>query len=283
MHPEVIVEGLRYPEGLFWSAQDRCIYFVEWNGDTILTLREGRAEVLFHTAAGDGPCGLGQDATGHLWATHYSARRVVRLDNQGKPDLAIEAYHGAPFRGPNQLVFDAHGGMYFTDSGDYEDDWRSGRPAGAVYYLSPRHDLLRVASGICFANGLMLSRDGRTLIVNEHRQNRVLAFAVLPDGRLGSQQVLARLDSECLLPPEECFELGPDGICLHPDGNFWVTHYGGAKVIQLDMAGRVLAAVRLPRGRRPTNVVHHPEENVLYVTESEVGLLYRIPLETPAQ
>jgi sugar lactone lactonase YvrE len=87
--------------------------------------------------------------------------------------------------------------------------------------------------------------------------------------------VFAGLDDDCLLAEDEQYELGPDGNCCDSQGNVWVAHYGSGKVVGFDSDGRLLTKIRLPQGRRPTNVAMTPDSRMLYVTESEAGLLYR--------
>ena len=275
---EVVVDGLNFPEGAYWSARDGCLYFVEWAGDKVWRLREGKPEVFFTAQPGDGPCGLGRDREGNLWVTLYSSGRVAQLSLSGRVLRLIDGYQGEPFKGPNQLIIDARGGVYFTDSGHFEDDWTTGRPAGSIYYLSPAGDLIQVDAGLCFSNGIALSPDGTRLLVNEHRKNRVLQYDINPDGMLSGRRVLAELDDNCLLPADHAYELGPDGMCRDEAGLLWVAHYGGGKVIALSLEGAVLGRIHLARGRKPTNVALDERARALYVTESETGVLYRIDL-----
>lgn len=273
----VVLDGLRFPEGAFWSALDGALYFVEWAADRVWRLAAGRAEVVCDLAPGDGPCGLAQDGAGNLWVCLYSSRRVVLLDLAGRVQRVVDRCGGQEFKGPNEIVLDGAGGLYFTDSGNFEDDWQTGRPAGAVYYLPPGGQVRRVAGDLCYPNGVALSAGGQGLIVNEHRRNRLLRFDVLPGGDLAAGgRVLADLDGDCLLDAGSRWELGPDGLWCDGSDELWVPHYGGGKVLHLDARGAVLDRIPLPRGRRPTNTAFDEREGVLYVTEAEEGLLYRL-------
>jgi gluconolactonase len=204
---------------------------------------------------------------------------VIKLDPDGSILQMIAYCNGTAFRGPNQLIFGSEGGLYFTASGDFEEDWRTGRPAGAIYYFRPGEEVVQLDDGLCFANGITLSPDGRKLIVNEHRKNRILQYDVEADGTISNRRVFAKLDGECLLPDDESYELGPDGNCCDSQGNIWAAHYGGGKIVGFNSEGQRIATIRLPQGRRPTNVAVMPDSRVLYVTESEDGLLYRIRFE----
>jgi sugar lactone lactonase YvrE len=278
----VAMDRLAFPDGAFWSRRDDCLYFVEWSANRIWRLRGRLAEMLCELGYDDGPSGVGQGQDGTLWVCLYSARRLVCLDASGRILQVFSGSEGQPFRGPNDLVVDSHGGLYMTDSGDFEEDWISGRPAGSVYHIDAGGLVRRVATGICYANGIALCRQGSTLVVGEHRRNRLLSYAVEPDGSLSEPQVLARLGAECLLEPSRHWELGPDGIACADGDRMWVAHYGSGKVVCVTVAGQTLGDIRLPRGRKPTNVALDPQRRLLYITEAEEGLIYCAALD-PSQ
>jgi hypothetical protein len=50
--------------------------------------------------------------------------------------------------------------------------------------------------------------------VCEHRRNRLLEYQLQADGTLAHRRVLCELDSQCRLPDELAYELGPDGLCM---------------------------------------------------------------------
>jgi gluconolactonase len=237
-----------------------------------------RAEVLFKTEPGGGPSGLRQDEAGRFWVCLYSGRKLVQFSSTGAILREIDSFGGIPFKGPNDLTLDSGGGVYFTDGGDFEDDWRTGRPAGKVYYLNPSGELTLADTEICFPNGIACSKDRKTLFVNEHRNNRTLKYDIQQNGTLSGKTIFYVLDTESLLDPDTTFELGPDGMCLDRGGCLWIAHYGGGKLVHIGPDGSLLGAIHLPQGVKPTNAVLHPDESALYVTEAELGLLYRIDL-----
>lgn len=271
----LIAGGLAFPESPIWSQEDACLYLVEWYGDRVLALRRGRLGILFQTGAGSGPSGLCQDPHGDFWVCLYSSRVVACYGPTGDLLQVISHYRGTPFRGPCDMVAEADGGIYFTDSGDFEDDWRLGRPMGAIYYLSPNGELSQIDHSLCFPNGIALAADGHTLYVNEHRRNRTLVYHLINKDHFLEKRVLYVMDSTSLLPEESAFELGPDGIGLDATGNLWIAHYGGGKLLHLSPNGELLDKLNLPRGRMPTNAAFSSLENSLYITEAEFGLLYR--------
>jgi gluconolactonase len=276
---DIVVDGLNFPEAPYWSTIDNRLYFLEWGGDTIWTMQDGQAELLLELEPGDGPSGIFQDQAGNLWVTLYSSLKVVQMTPAGEILQTFDNFNGEPFRGPNDLVIDAQGGVYFTDSGNFEEDWTEGRAVGAVYYINPEGELLQVDSALVYPNGIFLSLDGQTLYVDEHRQNRILSYGVNPDGTLSDPAVFFEPDDNYLGEAEFSYELGTDGMWRDSQGNLWVAHYGGGKVLVLSPEGQLLKQITLPQGIYPTNTTLSPDETTLYVTESGNGLLYQISVE----
>ncbi|MBN1535429.1 MAG: SMP-30/gluconolactonase/LRE family protein [Anaerolineales bacterium] len=275
---EQIAHGLAYPEGPFWSDPDHCLYFVEWTGNRVCRWQDGRIDTIFTTGKGSGPSGLCQDSAGNFWICLYSACRLVKYSHEGK---LLQSFHHAGndrFKGPNDLVLDTQGGVYFSDSGNFNEDWVSGRPAGCVYYLSPSGNFHLVADGLCYPNGIVLSKDGSRLWVNEHRKNQVLEIPIIGEQMYSQPIRHTPLDSDCLLQPDSSFELGPDGLCLDGQGRLWVAHYGGGKIIGINPTREIRFRLHLPQGRYPTNLTWRPQVNTLYITESDFGALYRLDL-----
>lgn len=273
---EIVAEGLGFPEGPVWSERDQRLYFTDWQGNRVLSCDGWRVEHVFSPEPGGGPSGLGFSPDGNFWLSLYDARKLALYSPQGEALFEITNYNGQPFRGVCDLAVDSRGGVYFTDSGDFEEDWRSGRPAGSVYHLDPSGELQCVDRGLCFPNGIAIDPDRERLYVNEHRLNRTVMYDLPAGVRFGPRRVFFDYDNENLLEPETTFELGPDGACLDGEGCLWAAHYGGGKLVQVDPDGRLLSCVRLPRGRKPTNLAYCPTERVLYVTEAEFGLLFQI-------
>ena len=94
-----------------------------------------------------------------------------------------------------------------------------------------------VAEDIQFPNGMVITPDGRTLIISESFAGRLTAFDVGADGGLSGRRVFAD-------------GLGPDGICLDAGGAVWVST-GGSSVVRVAEGGKVLQRVELGENRAP--------------------------------
>jgi sugar lactone lactonase YvrE len=85
-------------------------------------------------------------------------------------------------------------------------------PASRGFFFSgaSKPDVRAAAEGLRFPNGMVMTPDGKTLILAETYGMCLTAFDVGADGALSNQRVWAQL----IFPP--------DGICLDADGRVWV-------------------------------------------------------------
>ncbi len=87
------------------------------------------------------------------------------------------ATEAAPLAGPNDIVFDRHGGFYFSDTRA-----PTGGELGAVYYAKADGSMIRRLADVPFANGIVLSPRHDRLLVASPMQ--ILEFEVVSPGQL---------------------------------------------------------------------------------------------------
>ena len=89
---------------------------------------------------------------------------------------------GKRFEGPNDLVFDKQGGMWFTDHGSTTP---TGRNYGGLYYAkADGSKVTRWRDGMISPNGVGLSPDEKTVYVADTHLGRLWAFDVSAPGVL---------------------------------------------------------------------------------------------------
>jgi len=252
-----ITDGLSFPEGPCYA--DGRLYFVEY-GIGKLNAWDGWTVAQVWQEEGSGPCAVLPVGAGELLVTCYDKPnpRLVRI-RAGKTVEAIRVDgRGDPFDGPNDLTRAPAGDIYFTASGEWGE---KAPPTGKVYRIDKAGPVMPVASGIHYANGLAVIDDGKTLLVAESLENRVLEFPILPGGALGKQQVWKQLEK----PPGAEWSTGPDGLKVDSKGNVYVCHFGAASVLVLKPNKSLLRTVKVPY-RYVTNVALNSREDTLYVT-----------------
>src|SRR5690606_11553024 len=187
---EVIASGLRFPEGPI-ALPDGSLLVVEIMGARLLRIMpDGGIQVVAELGGGPNGAALGPDGHcyvcnngGFSWRTDdgftrptgaapdYKSGSIQRVDiATGKVETLYTECDGVPLYGPNDIVFDEHGGFWFTDFGKTFDD-RILR--GAVYYATvDGRSIRRAAKHVLTANGIGLSPDGKTLYVPETETSR---------------------------------------------------------------------------------------------------------------
>lgn len=270
---EVAVHDISFPEGTVFVGD--TLYFVDYSRNDVLRLADGNAEKVWHQD-GCGHSGLVQVPEG-LLVTCYDNNTVVAISLDGKLlETISKDAAGHPFSGPNDLASDGKGGVYFTGSGPWEKEPIQGK----VYYRAADHSVREVAADLHYANGLVVSGDGKRLVVAETYAHRLVSFAIGPDGTLSDRREFANL-AEML--KDGCHTTyGPDGVRLDRHGNYFVGLYDGAGFAVLSPQGKLLAQVTLPAPHDP-NLAITPDGKYVYSTgvfdapnNTYRGELYRV-------
>jgi gluconolactonase len=103
----------------------------------------------------------------------------------GKVDTLYTKGPNHKLNGPNDLVFDAHGGFYFTDLGKRREREMD---QGCVYYAKADGSMIKeIAFPVITPNGCGLSPDGKVLYVAETWTGRVWAYDIVAPGEIKPQ------------------------------------------------------------------------------------------------
>ncbi|WP_158816706.1 SMP-30/gluconolactonase/LRE family protein [Methylocapsa sp. S129] len=201
-----ITSGLGFPEGPIALA-DGSVLVVEIEGGRLTRVQpSGRRETVAELGGGPNGAAMGPDGkcyvcnnggfawqreeTGYLRpigrSTDYQTGRIEQVDlATGAVKVLYDQCNGVPLKGPNDIVFDAAGGFWFTDLGK-----TYGRVSdrGAVYYARTDGSLIKEAIfPILTPNGVGLSPDGRTLYVSETETSRLWRFDIIGVGEVAKE------------------------------------------------------------------------------------------------
>src|SRR6185436_18064734 len=127
----------------------------------------------------NGSNALSFDAKGRLISvqTTPGQTRIGVVYPKGSEATLADNFDGKPFGRPNDLTVDKKGGVYFTDPGPNAAPGAPPAPLpAAVYYIPAGGKAIRVAEGIERPNGILLSKDEKTLYVNNTNGEHLLAF-----------------------------------------------------------------------------------------------------------
>jgi sugar lactone lactonase YvrE len=270
----VIDGSARFPEGPVW--QDGKLFYVEYGGHTVKSW-DGTQSVEFWKSEGCGPSAVAPFGEGFL-VTCYDAGTMVRIGADGKTLKTIDKDDsGAPFIGPNDIAPDGKGGAYFSASGP----WESAPIVGKIYHMDASGRARMVADDLHYANGLVLSSDGKTLYANESEAHRVIRFAVGEDGTLSDRRLFVRLNE---INPTAAPGAYPDGIKRDGAGNLYIGQFSAGQILVVSPEGKLLRTIEVPSAAAP-NLAFSPEEDTLYIAAVDdvsaapwPGKVYAVPL-----
>lgn len=248
-----IADGLRFPEGPVAMA-DGSVILVEIAAGRVTRVQPDGSKSIV-AEPGGGPNGLAigpdgklyccnnggfgwiEDAAGRLaphgTAADYSGGRIERIDiaSGAVETLYASGDHGCVLRGPNDLVFDAHGGFWFTDHGKTRPRERD--VTGVFYAKADGSSLVEAIFPLENPNGIGLSPDGRTLYVAETFTCRLWAFRVEEPGKVGAGVPLYR-------PAGYKFF---DSLGVNADGNVCVATIGESGITVVSPHGEMVEFV----------------------------------------
>jgi len=260
--PELVQEGFVFTEGPV-GTPDGGLYFSDIRPNRIYHLDPGGKISLVREQT-NGANGLALTREGDLLAAEGEGKRISRRSLDGEVTTVTEGIAGKPFLSPNDVLMDANGGIYITDPGPRPVV--PGRTAYVYYLPAGAKEPIAIDDQIVRPNGVTLTRDGKTLIVNDTLGPTVYAYDVQPDGSVKNKRTFAQLRD---IP--EGKESGADGMALDREDRVYVTTVAGVQVF--DAAGKYLGTIKVPR--QPANAgFAGPDKRVLYITAREG--LYRI-------
>jgi gluconolactonase len=203
----VLAEGLGFPEGPI-VGEDGTVHTVDIDSGHIWRIEGGAGTPV--ATPGGGPNGMAPETAttalvanngGFLWtevngtripidhATHtneppgFSGGWIERVDlTSGEVTVLHRECDGRPLRGPNDLVLDAEGGVWFTDHGKGR---RQSVDRGGLYYIPPDgSSVIEKAFPLLGPNGVGLSPDGSRVYVAETHTGRLWAWDLAGPGEI---------------------------------------------------------------------------------------------------
>ncbi len=169
---------------------------------------------------GDRPCNVPTK----IGIVYPESERRVIADN----------YKGTPLTRPSEAIVDKNDTVYFTDD--------------LAYYIKPGGETIQISDTIR-ANGIMLSRDERTLYLGSG--STIHAFDIQADGRVTYGREFATLADG-----------NGNAMAIDSAGRLYVTGNNGVRVISTE--GEYLGTIPTPRGVVAAAFAG-PEKKTLYV------------------
>ena len=224
--------GLRFTESPRWH--DGKLWFLDIHDKRIKTADlGGRLETSLELPFLPNAFGFRRDGT--LLLGDALQRQIYRWDGTALQPLADLG--GMTTFCLSDGIVDAHDRMYVGDIGyNFFDHTLKPVDTCVIACVEPDGRARIVADGLHFPNGMVITPDGRTLIVGETMGHRLTAFDIRADGSLASRRVYAQL-------PED---VSPDGIALDAEGAVWLANPEGKYgVLRVREGGEIVDRIEL--------------------------------------
>lgn len=296
MDIEIVAEGLNFPEGPVWMKDGSVIVVETGAGKLTRILPDGTKETV--AECGGGPNGIAVGPDGWLYVcnnggmitfqqgglTHttgespadYAGGWIDRIDPvSGKVERLYEGIGERRFAGPNDLVFDYEGNIWFSDFGKHKGH---AMLHGGIYFAKPDGSFVTQAVDGMHVNGIGLSPDGKTVYGALSFESLLVGFDVLGEGKLGpigglgSGHVVAQFGPRQLL----------DSLAVDEAGHVCVaTVLNGAGIGSVDPATGVVTNYPFPDLLTTNICFGGADMQDAWVTMSTTGRLAKVRWPRP--
>jgi gluconolactonase len=247
LNGKVYFSNMGFDQG--WGAHPDKSSLVELNPDgTYKYISQGKMQTN----------GLYPYKNGNLIVCDMMGHRVVEMTTKGQVVKVFDTkWDGKSIDGPNDIITDAKGGIYFTDP-QFTAEAVKFQPGRAVYYISPEGKMARITEPNEFAmpNGILLSPDGKTLYINNcyddeswypvksEKKNYIWAYDVKEDGTITNGRQFAKLFLVESVLDRKGKSSSSDGMAIDKMGNIYVGTYYGVQIF--NSKGEFVGMINLP-------------------------------------
>ncbi len=223
--------GLGHPEGPYELDDGRVIYANTYASEIgVWDPKTGKQGRFAFVGGGPNACMLGSDGAvystqtpnvGQWVAPEHRPPSIQKTQPGGKVEILVTEADGKAFDGPNDLTFGPDGRLYFTDSGDWNQE---DKPHPGRIVVIEKNGVAKILEELdyVYPNGIVAEKDGSLVWVESYTLNVIRRK---PDG---SKSLLCRM-------PEGHI---PDGLKIDANGDFWITAVAAGGVDHFSKDGK---------------------------------------------
>lgn len=296
---ELITDKLQFPEGPIATSDGRVI-LVEIRAGRLSAVDTATGDITTVADCGGGPNGAGVGPDGEILVCNnggfewhevgemlipghqpadYIGGRIQRVDpaSGAVSDLYTEC-GGNPLKGPNDIVFDEHGGFWFTELGKTRA--RDTDLGGLYYARADGSGIEEVVYPLTQANGVGLSPAGDRVYVAETGPGRVWGWDLAGPGQIarsgngpGGATLMWGFEGYQLL----------DSLAVDSEGNVCVATLVTGAISVISPDGELVDQVQIPEHDFfVTNICFGGDDlRTAYITSSGRGRLYATTWPVP--
>lgn len=304
-----IASGLQFPEGPV-ALDDGSVLVGEIARGTLSRVtRDGRVQVVARCGGGANGVAIGPDGMAYLcnnggftwrrawveswplpgWvpgelhfpegpAEDYTGGRIQRVDlATGRVEDLYTECDGHRLKAPNDLVFDAHGGFWFTDHGHTRKRERD--RTGVFYARADGSSLVEAIFPLEGPNGIGLSPDGRSLYVAETTTARLWRWTIGEPGRIVLEPGPGPVRGDLVYDPPG--KRMWDSLAVEANGNVCIATILEGGVTVVSPSGERVEHVPLPDPLTTNLCFGGSDLRTAYVTLSGIGRLVAVDWARP--
>ena len=289
----VVARGLEFPEGPI-AMPDGSVLLVEMHRKTLSRVStDGKVTVVAQLEGGPNGAAIGPDGRCYvcnnggftfsrkddqlipgLLPPDYSGGWIEAVDlSTGQSEVLYRDCKGVSLRGPNDLVFDQHGAMWFTDSGKMVGRQRD---RGAVYYAGTDGSSIRqVIYPLEGPNGIGLSPDQRKLYVSESWTGRIWAYDIISPGQIERNGGFMPWDRGQLLFASDIYSMF-DSMAIEANGNICLGDIPHGGITVVTPQGQLLERLAMPDDFTTNICFGGGDLKTAFITLSSTGILAKV-------
>jgi gluconolactonase len=278
----VIASDLEFPEGPV-ALPDGSVLVVEIRRQTLTRVHgDGTKSIIAKLPGGPNGAALGPDGKVYICnnggtGSEYIGGSIQRVDLQsGRVELLSDRCGEFPLNGPNDLVFDRQGGLWFTDFGKLRT---RDLDYGGVYYISPSATQIReITFPMLQPNGIGLSPDESRLYVTETATARLWSFDVPAPGEIQRVSAPIRGEAGTCVAGMGGYRMF-DSFALEACGNICIATMLTGEITVLSPQGEIVDCISFGDPRITNIAFGGPDLKTAYITLGHKGQL--VAMEWP--
>ncbi|UCS93743.1 SMP-30/gluconolactonase/LRE family protein [Echinicola marina] len=263
--PILLAEGFAFTEGPA-VAPSGDVYFTDQPNNNIHRWSTETGEVSLYMENAGRANGLYFDNQGRLLACADENFQLWQIDKNKAVTVLEDGFNSKNFNGPNDLWVDKAGGIYFTDPYYQRPYWERQEmdmDSQRVYYRNPDGQEVKVvADHFVRPNGIIGTKDGKTLYIADIGDNKTYKYAIQKDGSLGKPALFA--------------EMGSDGMTVDKKGNVYLTGNG---VTIFNPKGEQIGHIPVPKKWTANVTFGGKDRKTLFITASTA--VYTLKMNIP--